>query len=208
LLGPYLLAKRLVLVPTVVKTRRVVGGAHFKGGVTSYSQVRRELGFLLHDTGASVITTMLDYYALPTEFPGMGNRSAGSPDERVTQVEAAWAASVGDARFVPHLALHELEAWVYSDPSCLEPWMFDDDATVIAAIAEVAGAYSTPEDIDEGPRTAPSKRLHNAFAGYQKTLHGPLALSAIGTDRIRAACPHFAGWLERLEAIAAAPEKQ
>jgi hypothetical protein len=204
-LGPYLLAKGLVLVPTIVKTKRVVGGSHFKGGVASYNQVRRDLGFLLHDTDASVITTLLDYYALPTEFPGMGDRSGATAKDRVMHVEAAWAVTVGDMRFVPHLALHEFEAWVYSEPSCLEPWMFDDDVTVIAAIAAVAGAHSTPEDIDEGPQTAPSKRLRDAFAGYQKTVHGPLAVSAIGIDRIHAVCPHFARWLDHLEAIAAAP---
>ena len=81
----------------------------------------------------------------------------------------------------------------------------DDDAKVIAAIAETAAAHQTPEDIDEGFQTAPSKRLRKAFAAYQKTLHGPLAITAIGIDRVRAACPHFARWLDTLEAIAAAP---
>jgi hypothetical protein len=158
---------------------------------------------LLHDTGASVITTLLDYYALPADFPGMGNRPMGSPASRVMHVEARWAASVGDARFVPHLVLHEFEAWVYAAPSCLEPWMFDDDLKVIPAIAAVGAMHQTPEDIDEGFLTAPSRRLRGAFAAYQKTLHGPLAVAAIGIDRIRAACPHFARWLECVEAIAA-----
>jgi hypothetical protein len=203
-LGPYLLAKGLDLRPTIVKTKRLVGGAAFKGGVLSYSQVRRELGFLLHDTGASVITTLLDYYALPDDFPGMSDRPTGSSKDRVEHVERAWASSVEHRRFVPHLALHELEAWVFASPSYLEAWMFDDDAAVIAAIAAVAAAHQTPEDIDEGVQTAPSKRLRNAFAAYQKTLHGPLALSAIGIDRIRAVCPHFVQWLARLEAVAAA----
>jgi hypothetical protein len=83
--------------------------------------------------------------------------------------------------------------------------MFDDDPVVVTAISTIAAAHGTPEDIDEGPHTAPSKRLRNAFAAYQKTLHGPLAMSAIGVDRIRATCPHFAQWLRRLVAIAAAP---
>jgi hypothetical protein len=44
----------------------------------------------------------------------------------------------------------------------------------------------------------------DAFAAYQKTLHGPLAVSAIGIHGIRATCPHFAAWLQRLEILAAA----
>ena len=202
-LGPYMQERGLVLTPTIVKTKRVVGGPDFKGGVASYAQIRRDLGFLLHDTGASVITTLLDYYAVPDDFPGMTDRPPRSANARVTHVEAVWASSVGDRRFVPHLALHELEAWVFADPSRLESWMFDDDAAIIAAIAQVAAAHGTPEDINEGQHTAPSKRLRNAFSAYQKTLHGPLAIAAIGIDRICAVCPHFARWLDALEAIAA-----
>jgi hypothetical protein len=201
-LGPYLLDRGLTLQPTIVKTKRVVGGPHFKGGVGSFNQVQRDLGHLLHDTNASVITTLFDYYALPAEFPGMTARAVGSAKARVEQVEAAWASSVCDPRFVPHLVLHELEAWVFADPGRLAAGMFDDEATIVPAIAAIAKAHASPEDIDEGPQTAPSKRLLRAFAAYQKTVHGPLAIAAIGIERARATCPHFAQWLDRLAAIA------
>jgi hypothetical protein len=200
---PYLEPKGLVLGTTIVKTKRVVSGPHFKGGVSSCSQIRRDLGLLLQDTDARSVTTLLDYDALPMDFPGMRDRPAALPRLRVEHVEAAWSASVGDARFVPHLVLHELEAWVYAEPSCLEPWMFDEDRKVIAAITATAAAHASPEDIDDGFETAPSKRLIEAFPAYQKTLHGPLAVSAIGIDRIRAVCPHFASWIGRVELAAA-----
>jgi hypothetical protein len=198
-LAPYLRAKDLDLRPTIVATKRVASGPNFKGGISSYAQVRGDLQRLLHDTHASVITTVLDYYALPKDFPGMRDRPAGSARSSVEHVEGMWAAAVGDRRFVPHLVLHEFETWVYSDPSRLEPFMFEDDPGVIEAIAKIAAAYPTPEDIDDGPMTAPSKRLHEVFTAYQKTVHGPLAVTAIGLDRIRATCPHFHQWLGRLE---------
>jgi hypothetical protein len=203
-LGPYFATHGLFLIATVVKTKRVVGAAHFEGGVTSYGQVRRDLGLLLRDSDASIITTLLDYYAVPSDFPGMHDRPPGSAQQRVVHVETAWAATVEDRRFVPHLTLHEFEAWVYADPSRLEPWMFDDDEHVIAGIAAVAEAHRTPEDIDEGAATAPSRRLRRVFTSYQKALHGPFAVAAIGIDRIRAACPHFSAWLQRIEMLAAA----
>ncbi|HEX3474166.1 MAG TPA: DUF4276 family protein [Kofleriaceae bacterium] len=204
-LAPYLLDKGLILErPTIVATKRVAGGPSFKGGISSYGQVQRDLQPLLHDGHASVITTVLDYYALPKDFPGMHSRLAGSPRSRVEHVEAAWAAAVADRRFVPHLALHEFEAWVYADRSKLEPFMFDDDPGVIEAIARIAAGHPTPEDIDDGPMTAPSKRLRDVFAAYQKPLHGPLAVVAIGIDRIRAVCPHFHHWLTRVETLASA----
>lgn len=201
-IAPHLLPARLALIPTVVKTKRVVGGAAHKGGVLHYGQVRRDLDLLLHDSGAAVITTLIDYYRLPNDFPGMADRPSGSPQKRVSHVEVAWSRVVGDRRFVPHLVLHEFEAWVYADPTRLEPWIFDDDPTVVTEIAKVAAAHASPEDIDEGFETAPSKRLIRVFAAYQKTLHGPLAVSAVGLERVRTACAHFDRWLGRLEAIA------
>ena len=82
--------------------------------------------------------------------------------------------------------------------------MFDDDVGIIDAIAKIAADHPAPEDIDDGPMTAPSKRLREVFAAYQKPLHGPLAVAAIGIDRIRAVCPHFHHWLTRVEALASA----
>lgn len=203
-LAPYLLAKGLVLErPFIVNTKVVAAGPNFKGGVRTYTKVQRDLRRLLLDSNAAVITTVLDYYALPGDFPGMQSRPARNARDRVERVEAEWAAAVGDRRFVPHLALHEFEAWVFADPSRLEPFMFDDDAGVIELIGQIARAHQTPEDINDGPMTAPSKRLLDIFGAYQKTLHGPLAVCAIGIERIRAVCPHFHRWLDRIEAIAA-----
>ena len=204
-LNPYLWPRGLSLTSTIVTTKRVVGRASFKGGALRFGQVQGDLVRLLHDTGAAVITTMFDYYALPQDFPGWRDRPAGSARSRVEHVESAWAATTGDRRFVPHLVLHELEAWVYAAPSRLEPWMFDGDDQVVAAIAAIAAAHRTPEDIDEGPETAPARRLRDVFSAYQKTLHGPLAISAIGIELVREACPHFAAWLERVETLASAP---
>jgi hypothetical protein len=49
-LAPYLLAKGLLLErPTIVTTKRVAGGSNFKGGISSYGPVQRDLQRLLHD---------------------------------------------------------------------------------------------------------------------------------------------------------------
>jgi hypothetical protein len=203
-LAPHLIDQGLALTATIVNTKRPVGRPHFKGGATSYGKVNRDLQLLLYDSDASVITTVLDYYALPSDFPGMADRPAGPPERRVGYVEAAWGAAVGDRRFVPHLTLHEFEAWIYADPARLEAWMFDDDPMVIPRIAEIAAEYASAEHIDDGVETAPSKRLRRLFRAYDKTVHGPLAVRAIGIDRIRATCSHFSAWLRQLETIAAA----
>src|ERR1043166_9321701 len=89
-LVPYLLVRNLALTPTIVRSKRVVVGPDFGEGVRSYSQVLRDLRLLLHDTNASVITTLLDYYALPADFPGMASRSLADARERVEHVEVSW----------------------------------------------------------------------------------------------------------------------
>jgi hypothetical protein len=62
-------------------------------------------------------------------------------------------------------------------------------------------ATTSPEDINDSPETAPSKRILAAMSGYQKTFHGPLIACDIGIDPMRAACPHFDQWLRALEGL-------
>jgi hypothetical protein len=63
--------------------------------------------------------------------------------------------------------------------------------------------FTTPEEINDSPETAPSKRLRTLVPGYQKPLLGVLAILEIGLAAIRAECPHFDGWLKTLEALVA-----
>jgi hypothetical protein len=62
--------------------------------------------------------------------------------------------------------------------------------------------FATPEEINDAPDTAPSKRIESLVPGYQKPFLGLLAAIEVGLDRIRAECPHFNGWLEHLESLA------
>jgi hypothetical protein len=58
-----------------------------------------------------------------------------------------------------------------------------------------------PEIINDGPNTAPSKRLHRCFENYQKSVDGLLAMDADVLPDLRFACPRFGGWIARLEAL-------
>src|SRR5262249_36587944 len=155
-------------------TKRVNAGGHFKGGVTSYVRTRDEIRRLLRDTSAAMVTTMLDFYALPGDFPGQSTKPPGSCYERVAHVEAELGRDIGDVRFVPPLMLHEFEALVLVDPDACG-WIYASQS-VVRQLRAIRDSFSSPEEIDEGPSTAPSKRLKSVFPGYQKTLHGPLAV--------------------------------
>ena len=101
---------------------------------------------------------------------------------------------------MPFLALHEFEAFLFTDPAITAAVIPAPEKTPeLIAISE----GFAPEDINERVDTAPSKRLEQVFPTFKKTLHGPTAAKRIGLEAIRARCPHFNSWLTRLEQFAA-----
>jgi hypothetical protein len=70
------------------------------------------------------------------------------------------------------------------------------------SLQEIRDGFNTPEEINDSPITAPSKRVKEIVPGYQKPLLGVLAILEIGLIRIRAECPHFDRWLRQLESRA------
>jgi hypothetical protein len=146
---------------------------------------------------------MLDYYGLPSDFPGMKTRPPnGSPMQRVLHVEKAIAQHFGmRPNFLPFLALHEFEAWLFS--SSIEIPRTLNEPGKQPLFEAVRAGVATPEEIDERPQSAPSKQIAAIFPAYKKTLHGPMVAARIGLQRIRAECPHFNDWIEKLEAFAA-----
>ena len=71
-----------------------------------------------------------------------------------------------------------------------------------AGLQKVRDQFPTPEDINDSPITAPSKRVMDLVPGYEKPLLGTLAALQIGLGRIRQECPHFDAWVARLESAA------
>ena len=58
-----------------------------------------------------------------------------------------------------------------------------------------------PEEINDSPVTAPSKRVEALVPGYEGPLLGVLAVLEIGLPHIREQCPQFDGWLKQLESL-------
>jgi hypothetical protein len=198
-LNPEFNARELFFFPTLLVTKRVKDGPNFKGGISNYPKFKNDVRRLLQGSGGGLVTTMLDYYGLPTDFPGMATRPKATPHTRVAHVERRIHEDLGEPKnFLPFLALHEFEAWLFSSKKELPKAMTDAKGSAFAAIRD---SVQTPEEIDEGPESAPSKRIHAIYPAYRKTLHGPLTAQRIGLHRIREECPHFAAWLSAVEAF-------
>lgn len=202
-LGPAFWEKDLFFHPTILVTKRVKSGANFKGGVTDFAKFRNDLQRLLDSAGGALVTTMLDYYRLPADFPGMQSRPPnGTPLQRVVHVETAIAQHFRAATyFLPFLALHEFEAWLFSSPTELPRVMTEPQKQPL--FHAIRASVATPEEINERPQFAPSKQIESIFPAYKKTLHGPTTAARIGLQRIRAECPHFHDWIGKLESFAA-----
>ena len=205
-LAPHLAALQLYIVPTLLTTKVVKNGPNFKGGVTSFEKFEADLRRLLAGAGAgsgsALVTTMLDYYRLPNDFPGMATRPAPMAfPTRIIHVETSLSNHFHDGRFLPFLALHEFEAWVFSCPHTLPAVMAEPAKQ--PKFASVCNSVKTPEQINERPGYNPVARIESLFPSYRKPLHGPVATQRIGLQMIRGRCPHFNAWLDRLEQFAA-----
>ncbi|MEI2418001.1 DUF4276 family protein [Orrella sp. JC864] len=195
LVSPYA-ARGLYLTPIIVRT-----SPGHRGGVVSYAKIRPQIERLCKQDPAACVTTLFDLYALPEDFPGKRDVRypvQGAGWQKAVFLERALAKDVAQQNFIPHLFVHEFEALLLVDIAAFKPWTDDDDVLEpLMALRRKA----EPEEINDGPGTAPSKRILAVWPQYQKTFHGPIIAGEIGLDRIRGACPHFSGWLDKLEAL-------
>jgi len=200
-LGPHFLSSELALQAIVVSTKRVKAGGKFKGGVTSYEQVRREIRILLRDGAVAAVTTMFDFYGLPEDFPGKSTLPRqGSCYERVAYLEEAFRKDIDTQRFLPYLSLHEFEALLLVSPEEIGSALPGQPS--LGSLATELRSFASPEEVDDGPETHPSARIRRSIRSYQKSLHGPIVAARIGLVAIRQRCPHFNEWLKSLEALA------
>ena len=147
---------------------------------------------------------MFDLYGLPTDFPRYADAAEVSdPYARVEILEAAMSESIGDIRFIPYIQLHEFEALLFTDPQKLDT-QFLDCQSALLQLVETARTLGPPELVDDGPTTAPSKRITAVIPEYasRKASAGPIVAAKIGLPELQSQCRHFREWLERLTAVA------
>ena len=183
---------------TIVQTGVTAGGGPARGGIGNWAKVEDELRKLLTESPAwDVVTTFFDFYGFPKQIPGMAPCTSTDPYEQVAHMERAMAQAIGDPRFVPHLILHETEALVFAAAHHLGACL--DRPQLAADLAkQLADAGGNPELVNDSLETAPSKRLLKAFPGYNKVLHGPQAIQALGWAELRRQCRHLEEWFQRL----------
>ena len=177
-------------------------GRIYRGGMTTYIKAKRDIQRWLSSDSAAYLTTMFDLYKLPGDFPGVAE-AAGlrDPYAKVKHLETALSADVPNPRFIPYLQLHEFEGLLFSDVQAIDEILQVYHHSQLAALQEVRAQFTTPEVIDDGEATAPSKRLKRLYPGYDKVTFGPRIAQRIGLHTLRQECSHFDTWLTRLEGL-------
>jgi hypothetical protein len=202
-LAPHLQERGVFASALIVETSRDAYGRKRRGG-GRWKHWFRDLKRLTGEHGGNQVrfTTLFDLYGLPDDFPGLAEHAADhDSSRRADALAAAMAEAVADHRLIPHLQRHEFEALVLASLGSLGPLLERDADLAGLAALQALLQQASPEDINDGAETAPSKRLERHIPSYRKTLHGPLAVEGAGLPALRKACPRFDAWVAKLEAL-------
>ncbi|KTD49588.1 hypothetical protein Lrub_0687 [Legionella rubrilucens] len=186
-----------------------IGVPGHKGGNVNFQRLLTDLSIRLKGDGECFCTTMLDYYALPNDFPGINeSMKIHSIKEKAGVIRSALVKEIIKKlnsniaqRFIPYIQFHEFEGLLFSQPEKIAE-IFNVPATdqrIRTQLNEIRQDFESPEHINNSPHSAPSKRLEALFPQYQKTLHSIRAASEIGLATIRENCELFNNWVIELE---------
>ena len=168
----------------------------YKGGDMKFERYRNNVENLLKAERDIIVTSLIDYFRLRTDFPKY-NESNGIRDkfERVTFLENAIKEVIPENRFLPYIQLHEFEGLLFSSDAGFKSLGSVPERNMVELQIAIA---SNPEMINDGPTTAPSKRLERLVPGYKKRLHGPLIAVEVGIPIMLDRCDRFKNWIQAL----------
>jgi Domain of unknown function (DUF4276) len=182
-----------------------------RGGIRPWPSVREDILRHLSQDQHQAVTTMVDYYALPKAggraWPGrlradslsVTNKARCVADAVSEDIRTALEDEVSSGRFLPYVVMHEFEALLFSDCGRFANAIGKSDLE--SSLRRIRDEFDSPEEINDSPNTAPSKRIESLIPEYEKPLYGTLAALEIGLTRIRSECPGFDAWVSCLETL-------
>ncbi len=179
-----------------------------QGGIPQYAKAKDVIVRSLKEDAALICTTMVDFYGMPTDWPGRDQvNHCQNSAEKAGVVECSIlediAGSLGNSfnprRLMPYVQMHEFEALLFSSPKKLSESLGDKKLSSI--FLTIRNKFLTPEEINDHYDTCPSRRIEVVFQGFRKTINGITAASQIGLETMRQECPHFNEWITKLENI-------
>ncbi len=148
---------------------------------------------------------MIDYYGLPNDWPMRKESTNLALSHKASTIEQALLEDIsqlmGDNfdknRFIPYIMMHEFEALLFSN--CQKFAEGIQKPELASTFQKIRDKFATPEEIDDSPEGAPSKRIKSILPNYEKLSMGGLAIEEIGLLQMRKGCSHFDDWLKSLK---------
>jgi len=200
-LAPYLATKNIFITPIIITKPGQ------KGGDVKFSRAKNDIEKHLKQRLDTYLTLFVDYYGIEKDWPGISldeqERSTFSVAQKAKRVNEATFKEVcelfgdynPDKRFISFIAMYEFEALLFSDSQILASRLNVAKAEIDAILNECG----EPENINDSPQTAPSKRLELLSDRFKKTTTGIGIAKEIGLSKIRGQCPIFDEWLTKIE---------
>ena len=165
-LAPDLWPKRVFV------TAFVLGVPGHKGGNVNYARVKKDILLQLKQDREAYCSTMFDLYGLKGDFPSGPLPATCSGVERARRIEEGILRDIvetipdlrPDVRFLPYLQVHEYEGLLFSDPEVFARAI--GRVNLSAALQTIRNQFVTPEDINDDPLKAPSKRVLELYPSY------------------------------------------
>lgn len=168
---------------------------HAKGGNVNYLLFKNELQRTVAQKGV-LVTTFLDFFKLPSDYPGF-TRDAKMIDGIEDAIRIDCSDVVSQEFFLPYIQKHEFETLLFANCSGFAGIVDEKQHQKILDIVQDK-RFCTPEDINGGEETAPSKRLLSIF-NYRKVLDSALVLKDVDIEMLRSRCPRFDLWVVKIE---------
>jgi len=200
IVAPYLAAKGIYMTPIIISKPGQ------KGGDVKFARVKNDIGLHLKQRPDTYLTLLVDYYGMKKDWPGFQaakkQSTAAAKADKINRATTEDVCRLFDEceaprRFIPYVAMHEFEALLFSEAKILAAQL----RVPVADINKILRPFPTPEEINDSPNTAPSKRLIALSDRFKKTTTGIAVARAIGLQKIREACPLFNMWMASIEKL-------
>lgn len=201
ILAPYIFSKTGAYIEiTPIK--------HSGGGIVKYSKLLPELRNHLADK-EKIVSTFFDYYGILEKhnYPKYKEAKIDQSNAKVGVVlmedglkDDLALQGINTNNFIPYIQLHEFEALLFSSDEGFE-FQYDNER-ILRELKAISPRYQSPEDINDSPVTAPSKRiiaiLDRHGEKYEKVIDGDAISTMVGIEVMLEKCPRFKVWVETL----------
>lgn len=194
MLAEYFISRSIILNPI-----------NLNGGF-NYNRLKNNIIKTLNHDKSAYATTLVDLYGINNDYPGYALNQNKEALQKVEAIEQAVEADIlaftnlHNRQFFAYFQLHEFETLLFSEPQSLEESLKIDHPNIPrGCFAKILASFPTAEHINDSVHTKPSKRILDLAPSYNKVADGIIIAEIIGVEQMRAVCPHFNSWLQKIE---------